>query len=87
MEQGKKNLAARAAYQMYGKSVDFKNYQGNPMPSWEELPDAIKTAWEAAAEGVANLVLNGFEGNIVDPISATEETLETTEVSEESKAA
>lgn len=87
MEQGKKNLAARAAYQMYGKSVDFKNFQGNPMPEWNDLPEAIKTAWEWAAEAVANLVVNGFESNLVDVLSVPAESISATGVSEESKAA
>lgn len=40
---------ARAAYQRYGAVTDFKNFQGNPMPAWAELPATIRKAWVAAA--------------------------------------
>jgi hypothetical protein len=36
------------AYARYGAVTDFKNFQGNPMPKFDELPDTIKRAWEAA---------------------------------------
>lgn len=44
---------ARNAYQAYGKVVDFKNYQGYPMPEWGKLPLPIQLAWIAAAMQVA----------------------------------
>lgn len=47
-------LAARIAYAAYGESTGGKNYQGNPMPPWEHLGDAIQAAWLAAAEAVAD---------------------------------
>lgn len=37
-------------YHAYGSVTDFKNFQGNPMPEWSDLPDKIKAAWEAAAK-------------------------------------
>lgn len=37
------------AYIAYGTTTDFKNYQGLPMPKWEDLTDTIRAAWEAAA--------------------------------------
>lgn len=40
---------ARAAYSRYGAVTDYKNFQGNPMPKWEELPEKIRQAWVAAA--------------------------------------
>lgn len=43
---------AQIAYHAYGQSTDFKNFQGNPMPEWEALPEAIQQAWEAAANAV-----------------------------------
>ena len=36
---------AKRAYEAYGKTTDFKNYQGLPMPKWEDLPEKIKDAW------------------------------------------
>ena len=46
-----KNPAA-VAYDAYGKTTDYKNYLGLPMPEWEDLPEAIKKAWWAAANAV-----------------------------------
>lgn len=39
---------AKIAYQGYGESVGFKNYQGNPMPEWKDLGEKIQNAWVAA---------------------------------------
>jgi hypothetical protein len=39
---------AEEAYHRYGAVTDFKNFMGNPMPSFADLPDTIKRAWEAA---------------------------------------
>jgi hypothetical protein len=42
-------VQAKAAYTRYGAVTDFKNYQGNPMPEFEKLPEAIQCAWAAVA--------------------------------------
>jgi hypothetical protein len=42
-------LQAQAAYKRYGAVTDFKNFQGNPMPEFEKLPEAIQCAWAAVA--------------------------------------
>jgi hypothetical protein len=44
---------ARKAYAAYGESTGNKNFRGEPMPTFDALPDAIKTAWRAACEAVA----------------------------------
>lgn len=36
---------AQIAYKAYGTTTDFKNFQGNPMPSWDILPLKIQEAW------------------------------------------
>ena len=41
------------AYRAYGDSVDWKNYQGLPIPAWDALGDAIREAWRVAAEAVS----------------------------------
>lgn len=46
---------AREAYHAYGEVTDFKNYQGLPMPKWEDLTDKIREAWIAAATKVSIL--------------------------------
>lgn len=38
--------AAKVSYDTYGKVTDFKNFQGNPMPKFDELPETIQNAWK-----------------------------------------
>lgn len=44
---------ARFAYMNYGKVTEFKNYQGLPMPEWEDLPPKIQLAWRKASIAAA----------------------------------
>jgi hypothetical protein len=39
---------AKGAYAAYGLSMGNKNFRGEQMPMWEELPEAIRSAWKAA---------------------------------------
>jgi hypothetical protein len=48
---------AKLAYQAYAANTGGKNYQGNPMPEFDALPEAIKTAWEAAIRHSVRVVL------------------------------
>lgn len=43
---------AKSAYRAYGSVTNWKNYQGLPMPEWENLPDGIRAAWVAAVQQV-----------------------------------
>jgi len=43
---------AQQAYRAYGETTGFKNFQGNPMPAWHDLPDTIKAAWKASVREV-----------------------------------
>jgi len=52
MQEGVYMTDGEAAYAAYGNYVGWVNYQGLPMPPWEELPDKIKGAWGAAAEAI-----------------------------------
>lgn len=36
-------------YKVYGDSAGWKNFSGNDMPDWSELPEEIKTHWRAVA--------------------------------------
>jgi hypothetical protein len=56
------NLAA-VGYQAYGEWAGWKNYQGRPMPTWDELPDPQRHAWEAAAWAIARRVNNESAGD------------------------
>jgi hypothetical protein len=49
-------LLSQQSYEAYGFSTDFKNYQGNPMPTWEQLPEAIQDAWTASVIRIAKLL-------------------------------
>jgi hypothetical protein len=49
-------VLAREAYAAYGNSTGWKNFQGNPMPPFDELGDTIQQAWIAAAERIADVV-------------------------------
>lgn len=41
---------AKSGYEAYGRVTDFKNFQGNPMPEFDELTETIKKAWAAVGE-------------------------------------
>jgi len=47
---------AELAYDAYGRTTDFKNYQGLPMPSFNDLPDKIQEAWCNAVMAVKSEV-------------------------------
>lgn len=53
MNQTNDELAA-IAYDAYGAVTDHKNYQGLPMPKFEDLPETIRQAWGAAVGAVRN---------------------------------
>ncbi len=50
-------IMAKLAYAAYGQTTDFKNYQGNPMPAFDDLGDTIQAAWIAAANAVNNYLM------------------------------
>ena len=39
---------AASVYRAYCNSAGNKDFQGNPMLEWEDLPQTIQTAWEAS---------------------------------------
>ena len=45
---------AQVSYEAYGDFAQWKNYRGDPMPRWDDLPPTIRDAWYAAIDaGVA----------------------------------
>ena len=42
----------QVGYEAYGEQQSWLNYQGLPMPTWSEVPEDIKQAWEVAAAAV-----------------------------------
>jgi hypothetical protein len=43
---------AASAYRAYAASTGNKNFRGDPMPQWDDLPQPIQVAWEAAVRQV-----------------------------------
>lgn len=43
---------AKLAYAAYGQATGNKNFQGNPMPTWDALGETIQGAWIAASTAV-----------------------------------
>jgi hypothetical protein len=52
---------AEEMYDAYGATTDYKNFRGDPMPAFGDLPEAIRNAWEAAARR-ADEVLQELRG-------------------------
>ena len=44
--------AAPIAYAAYAKVTGGKNFRGDPMPEFGDLPETIREAWTAAAEAI-----------------------------------
>ncbi|MNY01330.1 hypothetical protein D3C86_1338580 [compost metagenome] len=40
---------AERAYRAYALTTNWKNFRGDPMPQFADLPEQIQHAWEAAA--------------------------------------
>jgi len=43
---------AELGYMAYARSTENRNFLGQEMPQWTNLPDRIKLAWRAAAEEI-----------------------------------
>lgn len=50
---------ARLAYTAYGRTVGYKNFQGDQMPVFDELPQQIRKAWENAARVIWEIATTG----------------------------
>lgn len=48
----------KEAYNGYCEVVDYKNYQGLPVPNWENLTDKIRTAWVVSAIHAVHCAVN-----------------------------
>jgi hypothetical protein len=53
---------AKSAYKAYSASTGNKNFRGEPMPEWKELPQPIQTAWEVATRQIIEI----WEGNAIE---------------------
>ncbi|MFF7485651.1 hypothetical protein [Streptomyces luteogriseus] len=52
------NIGQRA-YAAYAESTGGLTHDGKQMPPWEDLGDAVQTAWNAAAYTVWNAAQDG----------------------------
>lgn len=52
----------QAAYKAYGDQVGWKNFRGDPMPSWDDLTYEIQDGWISAALAVARLANPAWYG-------------------------
>lgn len=43
-------MTAQKMYETYCEDSDWKNYQGNQCPKWDELPVGIQQHWKAVAD-------------------------------------
>jgi hypothetical protein len=60
---------ASEGYAAYGVSTGNKNFRGDPMPVWKDLPEPIRVAWQEAARRV---VLAHWEVTVREIASRTE---------------
>lgn len=49
------------AYQAYADSVNWFDYQGLPIPDWEDLSLAIQNSWHTAAEAAIYLYVTNYD--------------------------
>lgn len=67
---------AKAAYAAYGEVVGWKNFRGDPMPQFNELPEVIQRAWDGACEGALRYWLdNEFKSAVNDDKRVTEKAM------------
>lgn len=50
----------KMAYEAYGESTGWKNFEGKPMPKWVNLPPNIQAAWIAAVRAVVDITQRGY---------------------------
>lgn len=51
------NAIAQLGYEAYSRSTNNKNFRGQEMPKFDELPAAIKNAWVAATEEIIDVAV------------------------------
>lgn len=58
----------RIAYRAYGQATNNLNYQGLPMPQWDDLGEPIQAAWINAADMIRKVSRNPM----IDAIDASQ---------------
>lgn len=49
----------RLAYNTYAKATHFKNFLGQELPPFDDLPERTRAAWESAAQTIWKLATSG----------------------------
>lgn len=63
---------AKEAYLAYGASTGNLNYQGLPMPTWEALPERIRTAWYASTQKILDFMTTPVKATEVGHVSVAD---------------
>lgn len=53
---------AQMAYEAYAEHQGWKNFQGNPIPPWQDVRQDIKDAWDVAIQTVLAAATRPLEG-------------------------
>jgi hypothetical protein len=48
----KRKSLGQIAFEAYNEAKGGVTYDGKPIPPWEDVGDAVRSAWEAAARAV-----------------------------------
>ncbi|NJR37745.1 MAG: hypothetical protein HC781_01565 [Leptolyngbyaceae cyanobacterium CSU_1_4] len=56
---------AMRAYHAYGAANDYRNYQGLPLPEWQQLPESVQNAWKNSVQSV--LFESGYAEGLSQP--------------------
>ena len=43
---------ARRLFQVYAQHAEWKDFRGQPLPTWDEVKDVIKSHWKHVAEDI-----------------------------------
>lgn len=43
---------ARVGFEAYNEAAGGKNYAGDPIPPWDEVPQHIRDKWKVAAKAI-----------------------------------
>lgn len=59
MKLPEREALGKIGYDAYGEAAGWKNFRGDPMPSWDELPSHIRRYWCHAAIAISVHILEG----------------------------
>lgn len=69
-------------YDAYGATTDHKNWQNLPMPTWAELPEKQRTAWNAATAAIVGSYVSRLDVGMLNYAIAKNNAVNANEVSD-----